>query len=405
MSDLSAYDKSNQLDLVELTLKKPNSNTTLDVISLLDQFIIFEDMFESSISARMIFRDQLNLVGSLPIVGGEEINLKYKSTIHPDIISLDFIVYEIGERGIENSSENIQINQLMLCTPEVWKASNTQVASAYTGTYSDIIHKIVNELGSKKKFEREESVGIVNYAAPTINAFKAIKFCSTRANSKTSSPMFFWETCHGYHFRSLKETYRAAHDKFIYIEDRSVVGADRDANKAFNTVFNIEYMKTNNRLDQYTANAFGADNYMVDQTNRRILKQRNSYEDIFHKQDIKLNKFALNDPMKDVRANESYISYRPDLSHLSAFNRMANLTMMNNMQAMVSIPGDSKLKAGDIVWMEIPAKVGLNIGTEALSSGKWLVRSLKHLITKTTYTTICELTKDSFDADPNIGVQ
>jgi hypothetical protein len=400
---LSNYNKNNQIELLQLTLKKPKSNEVLDLLSVLDQFIIYEDMFETSISARLIFRDQMNLVGSFPIVSGEEVRIRYKTTVYQEVITLDFVVYGLGERGLVNSAENIQINQLMLCTPEVWKAANREADSAYRGTYSDIVGRIIKELESKKKLEREESVGIVEYAAPSINPFQAIKFCASRANSRTASPMFFWETAHGYHFKSLKEIYRATHDKFIYVEDRSVTGAEKDGNKVFNTAYSFEYLESNNRLEQYSANAFGAENFMVDFTNKRIVKLRHSYDDVFGKLDIKLNKFALNDPAKGVRLKDGYLPYRTDLSHLNAFNRLANLSMMDNLKVMISIPGDSRLKAGDVAWMEIPAKVGLDIGVEPHSSGKWLVRSLKHLITKTTYTTVCELTKDSFDADVTKG--
>jgi hypothetical protein len=138
---------------------------------------------------------------------------------------------------------------------------------------------------------------------------------------------------------------------------------------------------------------------LVDFTNKRIVKQRNSYDNLFNRDDIKLNKFPLNDPAASFRANSGYTPYHADLSHLSQFNRNANLVMMDNLKLIVNIPGDSNLKAGDIVWLDVPAKVGLNIGKEAHSSGKWLVRSLKHLITKTTFSTVCELTKDSFDSD------
>lgn len=399
--DLSGYNKNNQIEILELSLKKSTNVGTIDILPVMDQIILYEDFISQlPISARLIFRDQVNLVGSLPIVGGETITVKFRTPVYTDVTTLEFVVYAIGDRGMPNSTENIQINELKLCTPEVWKAANTEVSSYYHGTYTDIISKILAEVQTTKKIDKEESMGIVDFAGPGFNTFQAIRFCTSRSNTKTASPMFFWETTKGYRIKSLKEVYRGPQNKFLYIEDRAVAGVDKDADKVFNTCYSFDYLESNNRLQQYQDSAFGSDNYSVDFTNARIIKNRTSYKDVFHAQDIKLNKFELPDPMENFRSKEDYIPYRSDLSHRDAFNRRSTLSTMDNLKLMVSIPGDSQLQAGDIVWLEIPARVGLSVGSEPLSSGKWLVRSMKHLITKRTYSQICELTKDSFDADP-----
>lgn len=397
---ISAYDRNNQIELQGVTIQKPGSSEVLDITALAEQIIIYEDMFQAAISARLIIRDQVNLVGSYPIVGGESVRIKFKTPIYDDYVDQTFIVYALGDRDLSDGQDNIQVNQLMLCTPEVWWSANNNAESAYQGRYSDIITRILSETGTKKSFKnKEDSVGVVSYVAPSTNHFQAIKFCASRANTNTVSPMFFWETLQGYNLKSLKELYRATYDKFIYIEDRNVAGAELDANKAFNTVFSWEYLESNNRLEQFSMNAFSVDYISVDFVNKRILKTVNSYDKLFHENDIKLNKFPLNDDAKSIRNKDTYSPYRQDLSHLSGYNRTASLALMDNLKVLVNIPGDSKLQTGSVVWLEIPSKVGLNIGTEELSSGKWMIRSIKHLITKTTYSMVCELTKDSFDSD------
>ena len=57
------------------------------------------------------------------------------------------------------------------------------------------------------------------------------------------------------------------------------------------------------------------------------------------------------------------------------------------------------MRTGNVVWLDIPSKAALNIGNEEHTSGKWFARSIKHLITKNTYSMICEITKDSFDSN------
>lgn len=394
-----AYDINNQIEIQSLTLKKPNSNVVLDISALMEQLIIYEDLFQTALSAAFIFTDQVNLVGNFPIVGGETISISYKTPFYTEVISQDWIVYKVGDRGVSNSTENIQATELGLCTPEVWYAANNDASAGYQGTYTDIIGRLLQSVQTKKPFtNKEDSVGIVTYVAPSCNTFQAIKFCANRANTQTMSPMFFWESPSGYNLKSLKELYRADYDKILYISPRNLIDAS-DPERLFNTVYDFDYCEGNNRLKQYSAAAFGANNYSVDLNNKTISKTNNTYDDVFTSKDIKLNKYPLNDPMKSSRSLTEYIPWRVDGSHIQAYDRLANLSMMDNLRLMINIPGDSKMKAGDVVWLDIPSRSGLGVDVEKLSSGKWMVRSIKHLITKRTFSQTCELTKDSFDAD------
>jgi hypothetical protein len=397
MSNIAAYDKNSQVILDTLTIKHHSLDKTFDLVSAMDQLVIYEDLFQTAISAKLIFRDQVNLVGTMPIVGGEKVTIKYRTPIYDDLVSLDFVVYRIDDRGLSTESDNIQLNQLFLCTPEVWWAANNGISAGYKGTYTDIISKLLSEAPSKKILDKEDSVGIVEYVPPSISTFNAIKFCAGRANSKSQSPMFFWETTHGYKFKSLKELYRATQYKFIYIEDRATAGEDASPEKRFNTIYDIEYLASNNRLEQFTNTVFQVEYLVLDLNNTRILKTNNTYEDMFHKNDIKLNKFPLNDDAKSFRQRDSIMPYRKDLSHLTIFNKKSSTQLMDNVSVMVNIPGDSKLESGMVIWMDIPAKVGLSIGKEEHTSGKWFVRSIKSMIGRTTFSQTLELTKDSFD--------
>lgn len=393
-----AYDPGKQVDIQALTLSKPNSSVVLDISSLLVQFIIYEDLFQGSLSAVLIMVDQVNLVGTFPIIGGETVSITFKTPFYKDAITQNFIVYKVGDRDIPNTPENVQVSQLHLCTPEVWFAANNDASAGFQGTYADIISKLLQTTGTKKSLDKEESVGIVTYVAPSNTIFQAIKFCASRANSQTQSPMFFWETLWGYRFKSMKELYRADYNKILYISPKNLIDS-MDPEKMFNTLYDFDFNSSNDRLTQYTHTAFGATFYSVDLNNKRINKTKNTYDDVFTTADIKLDKFPLNDPMKNNRSITEYMPWRADNSHLTAFNRLSTLSLMDNFRLTINIPGDSQLKVGDVVWLDIPSRSGLGVDIEKLSSGKWLLRSAKHLITKSTYSITGEITKDSFDVD------
>lgn len=395
MDDLSNYSANNQLDISSITIKKPGGDD-IDIADIMQEVIIHEDLCENVISAKLVILDQVNLVGTLPIVGGEEFYIRFKTSVRSEYKELNLIVYRIGERDIPNDTSNIQANILYLCTPETWWAANNDIGNGFKGTYSEIVEKLLKLTDTNKTLDKDDSIGITTFVAPLWDVFKCIGYCATRANSQSLTPYFFWETTHGYHFKNLKTLYDTASVKRIYIQDRSVMGSDIDPESTFNSAYSYEYLESNDRLTQFKHMAFGGEYLEVDPVSRRIEKKSVSYDNFFNNASTHVDGFPLNDDMKDKRNRLSLVFKQNDDSQLGAYNRNAAISFMDNVKLMVSIPGDSELKTGDMVWLEIPVKVGMETGPEPHTSGKWLVRSIKHLIQRVSYTQICELTKDSF---------
>ena len=63
------------VNIKEVTLFKAGQEYPLK--DFIVELSVFEDMFSNTMSATMILSDGLNLVGSLPITGGEIINISY----------------------------------------------------------------------------------------------------------------------------------------------------------------------------------------------------------------------------------------------------------------------------------------------------------------------------------------
>jgi hypothetical protein len=392
------YDKNSQLEVKTLTITKAaNGSTPVDITSLYENILIYEDIFQTAISARLIFADQVSLISSFPIVGGEKISIEFRTPCYTSFVKLDFIVYQVGDRDVPNSSENLQMNQLFLCTPEVWWAANNDISAGYAGPYSDIIAAMLKETGTTKTLTNEATTGINNFVAPMWNVFEAIKWCASRSNSQSLSPLFFWESTTGFFFESLKNMYDNAAYKRIYIEDRTPYGADTSSDKVFNAVYSYDFPKSNDKLKQFSKGAFGNDTFVLDITNKQITKNTKSYfNDVFTTQNIHIEGFPISDDAISLRHKTDFVLKKTDSSELSDYTKKATIALMDNVRILVSVPGDSNLRAGMTIWLEIPARVELSIGKDEYVSGKWLVRSIKHNIHKQTYSQVLELTKDSF---------
>jgi len=393
------YDKNNQLEVAVLSITKTaDGSLPIDIISIYENILIYEDMFQGAISARLIIRDQSSLISSLPIVGGEKIKIKYKTASYAQYVELDFVVYKVGQPEIANGPENITVSQLFLCSPEVFWAANNDISKGYEGSYADIITALIRESGTTKSITVGDSAanGLNTFVCPMWNIFTAIKWCASRANPASLSPMFFWETSSGYVFKSLDDIYNSTPYKKIYIQDRNQA-VNMTSDQVFNTCYRYEVMESNDKLKQFSDFAFGNSTYVLDLTNKQISKVDHSYvKDVFNTQKIHLDSFPVSDDAVSFRNKSDFILMKTDHSEISDFTSKSTISLMDNTRLMVQVPGDSNMCAGDILNVDIPIKVGLSIGKNLYTSGKFLVRSIKHSLQKATYVQTLELSKDSF---------
>ena len=198
---------------------------------------------------------------------------------------------------------------------------------------------------------------------------------------------------------SLKVMYDTASYKSLYIEDRGTAGADATSDKVFNSVYSFEFPESNNKLKQFSDGVFASNSYILDQTTKQITKSSKSYiDDVFVQGDVHINGFPVSDDALSIRNKFWLVKKRNDQSELSGFTKNATISLMDNTRLLVTVPGDSNLHAGDTIWLAFPMKVGLSIGQDPFISGKWLVRSCKTNIKKSTFSQVLELTSDSFDA-------
>lgn len=394
-----SYNTTQQIEIGKLTITKPDfPNDQVDISHIMEEIVIYEDIIQSSLSAKLVLRDQVNLVGVLPVVGGEIVRMAFKTPIYEDYTELEFVVYKVGDRPVSNDNTNINVSILFLCTPEMWWAVNNDISVGVRGSYDEIIDKLLAlyPTNKRKNLTKEKSVGIATYVAPSINLFRCINFCATRAISEKQSPFLFWETTKGYNLRSIRDLYDTASVKSLYVGDRSFYGQDSDPEKIFNTVHTYEYLESNDRLSQNNNKDFGGKFFLLDISTGNLSMRNYDYATSFEKDSIHLEGFPLNDDTKSIRNKTGFLNSNPDNSHEIEWLRSSSMDLMRNYRFLVSIPGDSNLEVGNTVWFNVPSIVGHEIDQEKMTSGKFVVTSIKHLIQKETYSQVLELNKDSF---------
>ncbi len=89
-----------------------------------------------------------------------------------------------------------------------------------------------------------------------------------------------------------------------------------------------------------------------------------------------------------------------DNSHLNLPFRNVMKYTLNNFSIIGEVSGDSNLYVGCLVNLNIPSSTSINqYQEEKLTSGKWLVSSIRHIISKARYRQNIELVSDSYNID------
>lgn len=202
----------------EIKLATMNGNF-IDLSAIVTSIDIYEDIFASAITGSITFTDTNNLLSNGPIIGQEVLSLKiYTPQKSPtDRTVIDFTKNYLYVYKVFNTT---QINDgtiavtLSFTTYDLYTNYRKKVSKAFKGEPAeDIVKKIIRDstlLDSKKTLFYEETANDYKFVIPNLRPFDAISMISKKCVSKTytfSSNYLFYETCFGYHFRTLENLF------------------------------------------------------------------------------------------------------------------------------------------------------------------------------------------------------
>lgn len=367
-----------------------------DIRDFMYELAIHEDMFSGTIFVHLVMHDLINLPESFPIVGGEFIDLRFRTPAYEDTQLLSLCVAKVGER-LETDQTNKQIYTLFLITQDRYQDFKLNISKAYEGTYDVIVQSLLQDLGSTTNLNKDTANYNQTFICPYWSPLKACQWIAKRAYGTKTDPFMFWETMDGYQFKSLHNIYNQAPYTRIFIEPSRT---NEDSDKAWRRVQKYEYKASADRMRQLNAGAWGVNVVLLNSDSRVIEKQSFDYRTLSDAEDFaKIDKFPLY-PETDEKAFQQRFSYtKADKSHEGEVYRSMLMTFLDFYRLKVVVPGDSGYRAGQIIEMDVPDLSASDVQNETLTSGRWLIVSLCHLIRQNNYSCSMELCKDSYAVD------
>ena len=410
-----------------------SSGTIIDVSRLVTGLNIYEDLYKTCLTGDITLVDTNNVIMEAPIIGQEFLGFKL-ITPGLDDFALDYSTHVFTITKINSRTSprpGTMVYSLAFSSPEGLRDNRVRVSKSYTNTVDAIIEDVLSSakyINTKKTLFLEETKGIKKMVVPYVHPFKLINQLKLDAISKKhDSPHYmFYENTLGFHFRTLDSLYaQKAAAEFnatdmggkISLEDElkrvlrfQIVGSNDmllnvvTGMLSSNTITHDIYRK------EYKYNDF---EYIADfDENNRINYEENGYP-IYN--DVPLDEFdntvsTFTDAKRYVHPTSTIIN-NSDAQHydtstksypytannisktiMSRKSKLAELTQ--GMSIIVEVFGTTTLNVGSIVNMTIPVTGAKHSGedNDIYLSGRYLVRSLRHMFDFTDKRHTCAMT-------------
>jgi len=406
--------------------KEAVSNQYIDIKQLVKEISIYESIISTSLYCQLVVNDiGENLIGTLPIMGQEQIQIQISSAKID--YELNFYVYKIDGRIMQEKNQAYVMHCVSL---EALQNECVRISERVDGKKAEefITEKLKSI--SKKKFTigGDTTLYPFNMYVPNWRLFDTAIWMSRRSvcnGYKDSVGYMFYETLEGYHFRSLdslfnQTPYPSSTIKYTFAQGNT--SAKRtDANNY--RIMNYSSPKVFDIFDDLRNGAFSHNSIYVDIINGTFRVFKTTADDYWDKMKHvdNLRPYRNEGPVKPLDY-PSRMVYRP--TTISTFDwKEVDTDEKNNIDEVnknfeksiyryyfmeynkleIAVPGDLKIRAGNIIQISIPSPKKSNDGKvveDKRISGRYLVHSLRHtILNRTELRTTITLTRDSFGGD------
>jgi hypothetical protein len=467
-----------------------SSGQRIDLSQQMISLEIFEDMFSPCLNGYVTIGDNIQLFNTLPLVGGERLNIKiYSADYALDNLPCNFLHRTFDIIGIENVSNINDYTKayiLKFASPELLKNWSVKISKSYQNVrISEVIAQLMTndfdgngstglgfpsiELDEKKErspymtahaietqYQKKDDFDSVELfiektkyeepyvTFPYMRPFDIINWCSTRSiresagrngNFETGSNFLFFENKRGYQYVSL-ETLLENKDNISTIfrygngnqninrKGRAIeteVIEKYEIQDCYDMIKNISNGLYASNLQTYDFYTKEFKEYIFDYTEnfdkRELITSKPNFPIISDRPNI------LN-ATKNPDARKMFMTFMPSYSmdnttsNPTARNydscstpsfveyvqsRMSRLSELNNFKIVMQVVGNSKHKVGDCVDIDLKDVIYTEKQSEVdkqelnkYYSGTYLITAIKHNITKSNYSMVIEVVKDSF---------
>lgn len=400
----------------------------LDVAPQVVSIEITENLFEPFTSGVLTIVDGQNLSNLFPLVGNEFVSVSFHTpTVGDDqYYYKKFFIYAISDKI--KLTERTSGYQLRVISIEAATDRTTRVSRTFRGHPDEIVSNIVrlNGLMTSTPLIVEPALNDLVFISNMWKPTKCIDYVCRHAINANNSPTYlFFEQRNRFIFATLE--YLSGWDPIQafavnnWTKQAAVDSANTstaiDIAKDYQTVKQIQYSTGFNHFKRIDSGYYGSETIGVDITTQQYIHIRNKSD--FSKEKH-LNKYSPIPHTVPVDSS-AFIHYVPFVTqNFEGQNqgivdtdfeyRGIRQQLISRLQAThltIKVWGRSDYTVGSTIDLSIPKDQQItkkDDPEDKLLSGKYLITSLKHVVTPTEHNCNIQIMKDSFMSDINYSL-
>jgi hypothetical protein len=294
--------KSTQFTINELVIVTKSGS--IDITSIFDELNIHDSILMPVMSGSVLITDAVGLSSKLSFDGSEALLIDVSKDENSDIgrFKKAFRIYKQSSRKENGGSESYILH---FVADEFMYSDQQKINQSFTGTYSDIVQKILENYLKVPQNNAggiyEITSGIRNITIPNLRPLEAIEWCAKRAVDSKQSPNFmFFQNLMGYNFASLST---------LLTQDE---------------VIDIKYQPKN-------LSGFGAVNELSSARGYEVVTQSDNIKKT--REGVNAGQFVGFDPMTRTVAKKN-IKFSDHFSSMNHANETPNITNIKNRDGL-----------------------------------------------------------------------
>lgn len=407
--DPNGISTPSEFDVNYVHLYTYRSSAPIDISKMVNYIEIFESIYSPFLTININISDNQSLTNALPLKGEEFVEIDIRGADGTTgITKQQFYIYKLSDRVA--ASDKTFVYTLNCISPSAIFDMNMKISQFLRGQPSTIVEENLCKTGmavTKQVFSyptKHEVSYISNYWSPVKN----IKYLCERAVSADTgaSNYMFFETIKGFHFVPLEALVDAPSTFDYYYSINNQTGSIQDQQQI---IHNLYVDQTFNYIERIMNGAYGNRALFVDGTTKSYKYAYYDFLEAFEKRK-RLNPAPFSSDDATRRTNAVFrtrdvptMSARlmPDEMSSDWYQqRLTELAGINAQSLCIDVIGRFNTSVGSVVNILIPTTTPTvedrpDAIIDSSMSGRYLITSIKHMLTRERHTMHIQASKDS----------
>jgi len=403
-------DQAQSVDIISIDLTS-HTGEVIDLIYVFSKLEIVEEIDNFVTIGSISLIDTIGLKEHTPLIGGEKINIQFRTNKSFEIYDKDFIIVKLGPENNIDPNKTEKVLTLFFASELLLENAKRQYSIGFKNKkVSNILQAVFTDLLKGKEIEIENTLNNINFIIPYWNPFKAIKYLMEKAVSNTNdSGYLFFENKNKFVFKSISSLFKEKPEVNRKIKLNKITKNDElSVNSAKS---NYKFLRSVDIIKDITEGVLGNSVYTFDYANKSFMKKTLDYKKYLDNtytlgsNSLYPKDYDFKDANVDVFNNhnekiDDKYSFPNEINE-QAKNQVRNKNRyrsLNNLPFLFKKNGDSNLTIGMVLEVEfLSVQDGKKF--EDRLNGNYLISKCRHIITKKGYQQNLVLTTDAYQQD------